>query len=129
MPRMVLLKHSLPDGPWHYDWLLARDGDNTGAGAGPLISFRVDVDLRQRSLAAFTAQRRADHRSEYLTYEGEISGGRGRVERIDAGVCRIDEESRSQIAGAIRWDGPMRRFEAIKSGRVWQVRLGATDIA
>lgn len=129
MPRTVLLKHTLPDGPWHYDWLLARDGDDDGAGAGPLISFRVDTDIRRRSLAAFDAVRRPDHRPDYLTYEGEISEGRGKVERIDAGVCRIDEESPSHLAGAVRWQGPMRRFEALKSGRIWQVRLGATDIA
>lgn len=29
-----------------------------------------------------------DHRATYLTYQGEVSGGRGRVTRIDGGDCR-----------------------------------------
>jgi hypothetical protein len=29
-----------------------------------------------------------EHRREYLTYEGEISGGRGRVRKIAAGTCK-----------------------------------------
>jgi hypothetical protein len=129
MPRTVLLKHRLPDGSWHYDWLLARDGDHRGDGAGPLISFRVFVDIRRRSLAAFVGVRTPDHRPAYLSYEGEVSGDRGVVERVAEGVCRVDDESPTFLAGAVGWDGPMRRFEAIKSRSVWRVRLGATDIA
>lgn len=33
-----------------------------------------------------TAERLADHRVDYLTYEGAISGGRGCVMRVDEGV-------------------------------------------
>jgi len=129
MPRTVLLKHRLPDASWHYDWLLARDGDDQGDGAGSLISFRVFLDIRRPSLAAFVAVRTPDHRPVYLTYEGEVSGERGVVERIAEGVCRIDEETPTVLAGAVGWDGRLRRFEAIKSSSVWRVRLGATDIA
>ena len=35
------------------------------------------------------AQRIGDHRRLYLEYEGEISGGRGLVRRIDAGAATI----------------------------------------
>lgn len=128
MPRTVLLKHTMPDGPWHYDWLLARDGDDEGAGAGPVISFRVDLDIRRRSLAAFNAIRLPDHRPQYLTYEGEISEGRGAVERIAAGRCFVDQEWPNLIAGAVGWEGALRRFEAIRIGDAWSVLLGATDI-
>lgn len=34
------------------------------------------------------AERLADHRREYLTYEGPISGGRGTVSRWDEGTFR-----------------------------------------
>ena len=53
-------------------------------------------------------QRIADHRKDYLTYEGEISGGRGRVTRVDAGRARVlarepgmEEGVRVELAGAI----------------------------
>jgi hypothetical protein len=35
------------------------------------------------------AEKLADHRQDYLTFEGEISGGRGRVERVEQGICRV----------------------------------------
>lgn len=129
MPRTVLLKHTQPDGAWHYDWLLARAGDESGRGAGALITFRVFVDIRSRSLADFVAIRLPDHRAKYLHYEGELSGDRGRVERVDEGVCRIDEEAPALLAGAVGWgETPkLRRFEAIKTRQIWRVRLLATD--
>jgi hypothetical protein len=37
------------------------------------------------------AQRIGDHRRLYLEYEGEISGGRGRVRRIDDGAATIND--------------------------------------
>lgn len=126
MPRTVLLKHTLPDGPWHYDWLLARDGDDEGAGAGTLIAFRVQEDIRRRSLAAFEAVRIADHRALYLTYEGEITDGRGSVERIAAGRCRIDREDAGVLEGVIDWGERRRRFVALETGDAWRVLLGAT---
>ena len=35
------------------------------------------------------AVRIADHRLEYLEYEGPVSRGRGRVARLDIGACTI----------------------------------------
>src|SRR5262249_5609576 len=67
MPRFVLLEHT-----WngvHWDLMLERDGVlRTWAIDAPVVSGR---DLPARSLG--------DHRLVYLDYEGEISGGRGRV--------------------------------------------------
>jgi hypothetical protein len=42
----------------------------------------ADTDLPARELP--------DHRREYLTYEGEVSGGRGRVNRWDEGTCDVE---------------------------------------
>lgn len=41
-----------------------------------------------------------DHRRIYLNYQGELTGDRGRVERIDGGVCtlKIGQDSALQIA-------------------------------
>lgn len=38
--------------------------------------------------APIHAQRIADHRRAYLTYEGPISGDRGHVRQIESGDCR-----------------------------------------
>lgn len=79
----VQLRHDLPDGTHHVDWLVARDGD----GTAPLLSFRLPDRLdRLPPGATMTAEAIADHRPLYLDYEGEISGGRGRVARLARGV-------------------------------------------
>jgi hypothetical protein len=31
-----------------------------------------------------------DHRRQYLSFEGKLSGGRGRVDRIESGTCEIN---------------------------------------
>ncbi|MFO0952335.1 MAG: DNA polymerase ligase N-terminal domain-containing protein [Isosphaeraceae bacterium] len=75
MPRFVLLEHT-----WngiHWDFMLERpDGSSlrTWAVDSPVVP---DVDLPARDLA--------EHRTAYLDYEGEVSGGRGSVRRVDGG--------------------------------------------
>jgi hypothetical protein len=83
--KWVLLRHELPDGSWHYDWLLSRpDAPEQG-----LLSFRVFCDPIS-AVERFEAIPTPDHRRVYLTYEGEVSGGRGTVRRVGEGsVARI----------------------------------------
>jgi DNA polymerase Ligase (LigD) len=91
MPRFVLLEHE-----WngvHWDFML-ETGEvlRTWAIDAPIVSGR---DLPARALG--------DHRRAYLEYEGEISGGRGRVRRLDAGTYRVLDWSavrvRVELAG------------------------------
>jgi hypothetical protein len=85
---MVLLRHELPDGPGHFDWLLERPG------YPDLMTFRVRerIDLLgPGEPGGFTATRLEDHRRAYLTYEGPISGGRGSVTRVAEGTCEVQE--------------------------------------
>lgn len=96
MPACVLLLHELPDGSSHYDWLLSR------AGGGSLVTFRLFERLDLYPVPAFRAERLADHREAYLTYEGPIAGGRGRVRRLASGTCRIIEESAERFEAAVR---------------------------
>jgi hypothetical protein len=78
----VMLRHELPGGQWHVDWMIARDPD----GQRPLLSFRLGRSLLDlapdEAIAVVPIQ---DHRAAYLEYEGPISGDRGRVSRIAAG--------------------------------------------
>jgi hypothetical protein len=79
----VLLRHELPDGSSHYDWLLETPGQTQG----PLLTFRVQERIDLPGVREFGAVRLPDHRREYLTYEGEVSGNRGRVTRVAQGRC------------------------------------------
>lgn len=114
---MALLLHELPDGSSHFDWMLARDE------TGPLVTFRV-ADRIDLGVPAFAATRLADHRRIYLTYEGEVSGGRGRVRRVAQGSAAIELDdatqfvARGDFGGAITvWRGSCTGGNAWRFGR------------
>lgn len=86
----VLLRHDLPDGSHHFDWMLARDDD------GPLLTFRLTRDISLDS-DTFEGDLLADHRRAYLEYEGDISANRGSVVRIANGLCSIEREAHQAI--------------------------------
>ncbi len=68
----------------HFDLMLAV------ADRERLLTWRVGNDLGAWPEEGMMAvERIADHRRIYLTYEGEISGGRGVVKRGAEGVARI----------------------------------------
>ncbi|MEM9186332.1 MAG: hypothetical protein AAGB00_07550 [Planctomycetota bacterium] len=94
MPRYVLLRHECPDdyrdGP-HWDLMLEDRASQTLCTWSLLelpSAWRVG-DLSGGG-AAVAAERLPDHRLRYLDYEGGISGGRGRVERVAAGTFEGD---------------------------------------
>ena len=93
--RYVVLHHT-GHGPDHYDFLLATDAD------GPLLTWRLarwPVDPAD----AVAAEPLPPHRRAYLTYEGEVSGGRGRVRRVAEGVA--DGVTVADDAVGFRLDG------------------------
>lgn len=94
MAAWVLLRHELPDGSWHYDWLVESSGMSDDAG---LISFRLGPEIAWPPTNGFEAIRMAPHRRMYLDYEGTISGGRGRVSREARGECEVVENSGQAI--------------------------------
>ncbi|MFZ4428792.1 MAG: hypothetical protein ACOYPS_00420 [Phycisphaerales bacterium] len=101
----VLLRHELPDGSWHHDWMIDPGDDR------PLITFRTMVLIPE--VDRFEAERLGDHRRVYLSYEGPVSGGRGEVTRVAEGAARLIEvSSRSLIVDVafagrqwVRWEG------------------------
>lgn len=119
MPRWVLLRHTLPDGTSHLDWMLDR-GDGEG-----LLSFRLGEGTDVRSAAVFMAERIGDHRREYLDYEGPVSGGRGMVARVDSGEAVVSEgEGVIRIwLGGREWVGRPRRGSA--AGEWWGFELAS----
>lgn len=121
MPRFVVLEHRW-DGV-HWDLMLERgERLRTWAIDAPIV---VGVDLPARSLA--------DHRPIYLDYEGEISGGRGTVRRLDRGqyadLLWTPDLVRVRLAGTQLVGGAeLRRLvegESDPGSRErWVVRLG-----
>jgi hypothetical protein len=121
MPRFVLLEHD-----WngvHWD-LMLESGDvlRTWAIDSWIVSGQ---ELPARALG--------DHRRLYLEYEGEISGNRGRVRRVDAGTFRIlvwsaehvcVEMSGTQLIGKV--DLRLERLE-VGAASSWRFRMGNFD--
>lgn len=91
--RFTVSEHATT--PLHWDLFLERDGVlrtwslPAAPGAGP-------VDLE--------ALEHFDHRLAYLDYEGEVSGGRGTVKRLDTGTYEAEWGERAirlRLTGAI----------------------------
>lgn len=83
LSRFVLLKHELPpqaDGNSHWDLMLETGDVLLTIQLSELPSGLVGEEMM--------AKRIADHRPHYLDYEGPISGNRGVVHRLAAGVYR-----------------------------------------
>ena len=115
--RSVLLRHDLPDGSSHFDWMMQRAGPVVGEGR--LVTFRVSVPIQDA--AAFDAERIPDHRAIYLDYEGEVSGGRGQVRRECLAVCNILVETERSFIVDIAFSGhePVRLEGTPVSGSLW----------
>src|SRR5262245_22242988 len=122
--RFVVLEHR-----WegvHYDILLES--------VGRLLTWAVDrpivegCDLPARPLPP--------HRLIYLDYEGQISGDRGEVRRLDRGTYLVQIWTDRRIVVDLRgerWTGPAE-FLATgpdagqeTSGSPWRFRLGKVD--
>ena len=118
MAPMVLLRHETPDGGHHFDWMLSRADTDS-----PLVTFRATdrIDLEWRD--SMTLERIADHRQEYLRFEGELAGGRGSVARLAQGQCDILEDSSTRFVVTAHWEaGASARVELTPSGGgVWTV--------
>ncbi len=92
LPRYVILQHSptpgkkLPrDAPEHFDWMFEL-GETLATWATDELSV-LDRDV------TMPATKLANHRKEYLDYQGELSGGRGVVARIESGQFELLEQS------------------------------------
>ncbi len=88
MVRYVVLHH-MGVAPEHYDLMLQVPG------SAKLMTWRFVEPPETWNEQQPLAERIADHRETYLTYEGEVSGGRGGVIRMDEGMARIVTRNKS----------------------------------
>jgi hypothetical protein len=109
--RTVLLRHfDIPPeaglGGDHYDWMI-----EPWEGSPALITFRLHnrIDLPHLEPWTFAGERLADHRRDYLTYEGHVSGGRGTVQRVASGQCVSIEELGDSLTVVVQFEGANAR--------------------
>jgi DNA polymerase Ligase (LigD) len=127
VPRFVLLEHH-----WngiHWDFML-----ETPDGAA-LRTWAVDAPIVPGK--GLPARALGDHRLAYLDFEGEVSGGRGTVRRIDSGTYEVEvwapdlvrvRLQGSQLVGALELrDAVSASGEGIPGAFGWKVRLGNFD--
>ena len=109
--QTVVLKHELPDGTAHFDWLLAVDSKQEK----PLVSFRVSERpdfLNESRWVDLDA--RPDHRPEYLKIEGKLEGDRGVITRLARGKIIMWKEIPGGWSMMIHWDGSgLTEFEIL----------------
>ena len=83
--RYVILHHEGIDEP-HFDLMFEVDP------SGPLVTFRSPV---WPIVQGVQLTRLADHRREYLDYEGPVSGNRGTVRRVATGTYELARDAGS----------------------------------
>ena len=120
MRRFVVLEHR-----WngvHYDFMVET------APGGPLRTWAIAVE----PVAGLELPARAldDHRRAYLTYEGEVSGGRGTVRRWDEGTCEVETWAEDRVGLRLEgrqlvgmWSG-IASASGAGGGSSWSFRLG-----
>jgi hypothetical protein len=64
------------------------------------------------------AKRLKDHRRAYLDYEGVVSGGRGEVQRVAEGICRVQWSSPGDLLISLA-AATLRLQQA--EGDAWQI--------
>ncbi len=92
MLNFVILRHTLPPHaarPSHWDLMLATDSD------GPLWTWELRDEPAVDTVQF--AERLADHRRAYLTYEGPVSNDRGHVTRYDEGTLVWREQQEGHL--------------------------------
>jgi DNA polymerase Ligase (LigD) len=92
--RFVVLLHGTSSGyprGDHWDFMLEA--------GGMLRTWAIETEPVPGQI--IPAEALSDHRLEYLTYEGLISGGRGQVTRWDTGTYQTLEESAGIWRGAL----------------------------
>lgn len=96
--RFVVQEHTTPEGI-HWDLMLEQDG--------VLITFRLEDEPVQSLEHEVRAVKIFDHPLRFLTYEGPVQKGTGKVRIVDRGAyqCR----NRSEDLLAIELDGAILR--------------------
>jgi hypothetical protein len=97
-------------------------------GQSPLVTFRLDTRLDALAEGGhLRAERAPDHRPAYLSYEGPISGDRGRVRRLAAGLVTDQRRGPDLWDLEVHWHGgPAQRLRLRRQdGETWRIEVAA----
>ncbi|MCL5279060.1 MAG: hypothetical protein M1376_04040 [Planctomycetes bacterium] len=111
--RFVVQEHTTPDGV-HWDLMLEK--------GEVLATFRLEQPPEAASVGTVRATKIFDHPVKFLTYEGPVQKGTGKVRIVDRGTCDVLAEGEDVITltlhGVILWgDFALTRAE----GTSWQL--------
>jgi len=87
--RFVVQEHTTPEGV-HWDLMLEQDD--------VLLTFRLEDEPSQSPVNEIRATRIFDHPLRFLTYEGPVQKGTGKVRIIDHGVYEYRSQSEDLLA-------------------------------
>ena len=86
--RFVVQEHTTPDGV-HWDLMLEK--------ADVLTTFRLEQPPQAALNGAVRAVRIFDHPLRFLTYEGPVQKGTGKVRIVDRGTCCLLDETDNAV--------------------------------
>ncbi|MGA2679830.1 MAG: DNA polymerase ligase N-terminal domain-containing protein [Sedimentisphaerales bacterium] len=115
LKKFVVQQHQRESEPTHWDLMLERDGI--------LETYRVAEPPEEWGKRAIEAVKIFDHQLKFLSYEGSVNDGKGRVEIADCGTYRLIKKDKTQQQ--ISFAGKLLRVEyrlcLIKNDR-WELR-------
>lgn len=106
--RFVVQRHDVKPGETHFDFMVER-GET-------LVTWKLPAPPAD----GLEGERSFDHRAIYLDYEGEISGGRGRVTIVERG--EVEDRDGDPDAERYVFVAGERTFELTQAGAA-RVRL------
>lgn len=108
MPRFVVLKHEEEAG-LHFDLMLEQ--------AGVLVTFA----FAEFPAPGATGEQIADHRLEYLKFEGDIGGGKGVVTRVERGSYDLLFSSPDEFFAFLRGARLRGNIRLRRAGDAWKL--------
>jgi hypothetical protein len=119
--RFVVLHHTgWPQHADHYDLMLQFQ---SGRSDDDLIlkTFATESDQFPSGDPANNMARLSDHRRAYLSFEGEVSGNRGNVERVDEGELSdiSGDAAMNEIQFVLRGKKLSGRFKLIRRAGIY----------
>ena len=113
--RFVVQEHTTPDGV-HWDLMLEK--------GEVLTTFRLEQPPEVASTGVVRATKIFDHSLRFLTYEGPVQKGTGKVRIVDRGTFDVPVEGENVISlrlqgATLQGDFALTRIE----GASWQLAL------
>jgi hypothetical protein len=125
MRQTVVLLHTQPNQPDHYDWLIDQPELSE---EHRLITFRTTA--RPDQPGKLIAQKTPNHRAFYLTHQGPLTNNRGRVVRVAAGHAHEWSQTESTIQCLLNWGIQTYACSAERQAEatdVWHIRISSVQ--